>query len=503
VGENLRVRPTNRLAVRATPVDHPEPPLVRNAALTAAENLAYPPRKGSQAAVPAKIAPTVIGPREIVPHVHLAINPLGETAHRNPTATVRKEIVLLAHLVINPLGETAPRSPTATARKKTLAPAKTALRETVLLAHLAINPLGETAPRSPTATARREIVPHVHLVINPLGETARKKPYGDRPQGDRPARSFGDKPAWGDRPQKSYGDRPQGDRPTRSFGDKPAWGDKTPKSFGTGPNRGIRGDKDYWEKKQQQRGKPRYKTAEEFAPSTDDMRLNRFLAHAGICSRRDADALIADGMVTVNGKIITEMGFKVGPGDDVRYAGERLKSERKVYVLLNKPKGFITTVDDEKARKTVMDLVANACKERIYPVGRLDRGTTGVLLLTNDGAMAKKLTHPSHGAKKIYQVTLDKPLTPGDMIALKEGLVLDDGPVMVDKAEFITPDDYYNLGVELHVGRNRIVRRIFEHMGYEVVKLDRTSFAGLTKKSLERGHYRLLNSKEISFLQML
>jgi len=330
-----------------------------------------------------------------------------------------------------------------------------------------------------------------------------QKSYGDRPQGDRPARSFGDKPTWGDRPQKSYGDRPQGDRPTRSFGDKPAWGDRTPKSFGTGPNRGIRGDKDYWEKKQQQRGKPRYKTAEEFAPSTDDMRLNRFLAHAGICSRRDADALIADGMVTVNGKIITEMGFKVGPGDDVRYAGERLKSERKVYVLLNKPKGFITTVDDEKARKTVMDLVANACKERIYPVGRLDRGTTGVLLLTNDGAMAKKLTHPSHGAKKIYQVTLDKPLTPGDMIALKEGLVLDDGPVMVDKAEFITPDDYYNLGVELHVGRNRIVRRIFEHMGYEVVKLDRTSFAGLTKKSLERGHYRLLNSKEISFLQML
>ncbi|NDA06164.1 MAG: rRNA pseudouridine synthase [Flavobacteriia bacterium] len=233
------------------------------------------------------------------------------------------------------------------------------------------------------------------------------------------------------------------------------------------------------------------------------MRLNRFLAHAGICSRRDADALIADGMVTVNGKIITEMGFKVGPGDDVRYAGERLKSERKVYVLLNKPKGFITTVDDEKARKTVMDLVANACKERIYPVGRLDRGTTGVLLLTNDGAMAKKLTHPSHGAKKIYHVTLDKPLTPGDMVALKEGLVLEDGPVMVDKAEFITPDDFYNLGVELHVGRNRIVRRIFEHMGYEVVKLDRTSFAGLTKKSLERGHYRLLNSKEISFLQML
>jgi 23S rRNA pseudouridine2605 synthase len=233
------------------------------------------------------------------------------------------------------------------------------------------------------------------------------------------------------------------------------------------------------------------------------MRLNRFLAHAGICSRRDADALIADGMVTVNGKIITEMGFKVGPTDDVRYAGERLKSERKVYVLLNKPKGFITTVDDEKARKTVMDLVANACKERIYPVGRLDRATTGVLLLTNDGALAKKLTHPSHGAKKIYQVTLDKPFEPGDMVKLKQGLTLEDGPVTVDRAELVKEDDLYTLGVELHVGRNRIVRRMFAHLGYEVVKLDRTSFAGLTKKSLERGHYRILNEKEISFLKML
>ncbi|MDG1252492.1 MAG: pseudouridine synthase [Schleiferiaceae bacterium] len=352
------------------------------------------------------------------------------------------------------------------------------------------------------------------------------RPYGDRPSGDRPQRNFGDKPAWGDRPQKSFGsrderprsdrpygdrpsgDRPSGDRPQRNFGDKPAWGnrpsgDRPQRNFGSSPQRGERGDRDYWEKKQAQRGKPRYKTAEDFAPSTDEMRLNRFLAHAGICSRRDADNLIADGMVTVNGKVITEMGFKVGPGDDVRYAGERLKSERKVYLLLNKPKGFITTVDDEKARKTVMDLVAKACKERIYPVGRLDRGTTGVLFMTNDGAMAKKLTHPSHGAKKIYQVTLDKPLTPADMIALKEGLVLDDGPVMVDKAEFINADDFFTLGVELHVGRNRIVRRIFEHLGYEVMKLDRTSFGGLTKKGLERGDYRLLNSKEISFLQML
>ena len=325
-----------------------------------------------------------------------------------------------------------------------------------------------------------------------------KREFGDAPRGER---SFdrGDKP-FGRGPKREFGDAPRGER-NFDRGDKP-FGRGPKPEFGAGPKRGVRGDKAYWEKKQQ-RGKPRYKTAEDFAPSTDEMRLNRFLAHAGICSRRDADALIADGMVTVNGKIITEMGFKVGPTDDVRYAGERLKSERKVYVLLNKPKGFITTVDDEKARKTVMDLVANACKERIYPVGRLDRATTGVLLLTNDGALAKKLTHPSHGAKKIYQVTLDKPFEPGDMVKLKQGLTLEDGPVMVDRAELVKEDDLYTLGVELHVGRNRIVRRMFAHLGYEVVKLDRTSFAGLTKKSLERGHYRILNEKEISFLKML
>ena len=331
---------------------------------------------------------------------------------------------------------------------------------------------------------------------------------GDKPFNRGPKRDFGDKPYRSDRDNDARGPRPE--RGDRDFGNKPrgerSFDSRPPRdgerSFGSGPKRGVRGDKAYWEKKQQ-RGKPRYKTAEEFAPSTDEMRLNRFLAHAGICSRRDADALIADGMVTVNGKIITEMGFKVGPTDDVRYAGERLKSERKVYVLLNKPKGFITTVDDEKARKTVMDLVANACKERIYPVGRLDRATTGVLLLTNDGALAKKLTHPSHGAKKIYQVTLDKAFEAGDMVKLKKGLTLNDGPVTIDRAEFVQEDDLFTLGVELHVGRNRIVRRIFEHLGYEVVKLDRTSFGGLTKKSLERGQYRLLNEKEISFLKML
>ncbi|MDP5014578.1 MAG: rRNA pseudouridine synthase [Schleiferiaceae bacterium] len=260
------------------------------------------------------------------------------------------------------------------------------------------------------------------------------------------------------------------------------------------PNTGFR---------KQPTGRPKFKTAEEYAPDSDTMRLNRYLAHAGICSRREADDLIAQGLVTINGQVVTEMGYKVAPGDDVRYAGERLKSERKVYVLLNKPKGFITTVDDERARKTVMDLVSKACRERIYPVGRLDRGTTGVLLLTNDGAMAKKLTHPSHGALKIYHVTLDKPFSPADADKLKRGINLEDGPVAVDKLEMPDPENPYEVGVEIHVGRNRIVRRMFGALGYEVVKLDRTVFAGLTKKNLSRGQYRLLNEKEISFLKIL
>ncbi len=249
-------------------------------------------------------------------------------------------------------------------------------------------------------------------------------------------------------------------------------------------------------------GRPKFKTAEEYAPDSDHMRLNRYLAHAGVCSRREADTLIAQGLVTINGQVAMDMGLKVGPGDDVRYAGERLKSERKMYVLLNKPKGFITTVDDERARKTVMDLVGKACRERIYPVGRLDRSTTGVLLLTNDGAMAKKLTHPSHGAKKIYQVTLDKPFSPLDAERLKQGINLEDGPAHVDKLEFPDPENPFEVGVEVHIGRNRIVRRLFGALGYEVLKLDRTDFAGLTKKNLSRGEWRLLSEKEVAFLKI-
>lgn len=239
-------------------------------------------------------------------------------------------------------------------------------------------------------------------------------------------------------------------------------------------------------------------------PKDNRLRLNKFLANAGICSRREADELIRQGLVEVNGKIVTEMGVRVDPEKDVvKYGGSTIKGEKKVYILLNKPKGYITTTKDEKARKNVMELVAGACKERIYPVGRLDRQTTGLLLLTNDGELAKKLTHPSHGAPKLYHVVLDKNVSTGDMEKIRRGVVLDDGPAPVDEIEYVEGKDRNQVGIKLHIGRNRIVRRIFEHLGYQVVALDRTMFAGLTKKNLPRGHYRFLTDKEIAYLKML
>lgn len=232
------------------------------------------------------------------------------------------------------------------------------------------------------------------------------------------------------------------------------------------------------------------------------IRLNKYLANAGVASRREADNLIAAGVVEVNGNTVTEMGYKVKPEDEVKFNGTVLKKEKKVYLLLNKPKGFITTVDDPKARKTVMDLVGGATKERIYPVGRLDRKTTGVLLFTNDGDMAKKLTHPSHGARKIYEVGLDKNLTKTDFHKIQDGLTLEDGEIKVDEISYIENKGKNHVGLVLHSGRNRIVRRIFEHLGYEVSKLDRVFFAGLTKKNLSRGQYRMLTDDEVNFLKM-
>ncbi len=233
-------------------------------------------------------------------------------------------------------------------------------------------------------------------------------------------------------------------------------------------------------------------------------RLNKFIANAGVCSRREADKLIASGMIKVNGVTVSEMGQKVGAGDKVEFDGNILQQERKHYLLLNKPKGFITTTDDPYERKTVMSLIKNACTARLYPVGRLDMATTGLLLFTNDGELAKKLIHPKHSVKKIYHVVLDKKLTKNDMVKISEGIELEDGPIKVDDIAYVSgAENKKEVGVQLHSGRNRIIRRLFEVLGYRVVRLDRVSFAGLTKKDIPRGKWRHLTQKEISYLKML
>jgi len=234
------------------------------------------------------------------------------------------------------------------------------------------------------------------------------------------------------------------------------------------------------------------------------IRLNKYLADAGICSRREADRLIESGVVQINGKVVTQLGTKVGPDDKVQYGGQTLKREKLRYVLLNKPKDFITTSDDPFDRKTVMALVEKACTERIYPVGRLDRNTLGLLLFTNDGEMAKKLTHPKHRVKKIYHAFLDKALSKVDLIKLVGGVELEDGIIQPDKIAYVEGEnDKKQIGLELHSGRNRIVRRMFEHLGYKVIKLDRVFFAGLTKKDLPRGKWRLLTEKELNILKRI
>lgn len=230
------------------------------------------------------------------------------------------------------------------------------------------------------------------------------------------------------------------------------------------------------------------------------MRLNRYLAKAGIASRREADVLIAAGTVKINDKPVTEMGVKVMPDDVVKYDGRVISPENKVYILLNKPKDFVTTLDDPEGRKTVIDIIKNHISERVYPVGRLDRNTTGLLLLTNDGEMTKKLTHPKYNKKKIYQVSLDKNLLAADFEKVKNGLELDDGFIKVDEISFVN-NDKKEIGIELHSGRNRIVRRIFEKLGYRVKRLDRVYFAGLTKLNLPRGKWRFLTKNEINMLK--
>lgn len=235
---------------------------------------------------------------------------------------------------------------------------------------------------------------------------------------------------------------------------------------------------------------------------TYPVRLNRFISNAGICSRRDADLLIEEGKIQINGTLITELGKKVEKGDEVKFNGKVISPQNYVYVLLNKPKDFITTMDDPQERRTVMQLIEKACDERIYPVGRLDRNTTGLLLFTNDGELSQKLTHPSYKIKKIYQVGLDKPLTTNDFNDISEGVKLEDGFVKVDDIVLLD-ESKKNIGVQIHVGKNRIVRRIFESFGYEVNKLDRTMYGNLTKKELPKGKWRMLTPKEVVLLKNL
>lgn len=248
--------------------------------------------------------------------------------------------------------------------------------------------------------------------------------------------------------------------------------------------------------------KKRIEYKEDHIDPNEPIRLNKYLANAGVCSRREADEFIQAGVVTVNGNVVTELGTKVLRSDEVKFHEQTVSLEKKVYVLLNKPKDYVTTIDDPQQRKTVMDLVKNACPERIYPVGRLDRNTMGVLLLTNDGELACKLTHPKFLKKKVYHVFLDKNVTAHDLQQIADGIQLEDGEVHADAIEYADPNDKTQVGIEIHSGKNRIVRRIFESLGYHVVKLDRVQFAGLTKKNLRRGDWRYLTEKEVDMLRM-
>ena len=339
--------------------------------------------------------------------------------------------------------------------------------------------------------------------------------YGDKPSyGDRKPRSFGDKPAYGDRREpRAYGDKPSySDRKPRSFGDKPAYGDKRePRAYGDKPSYGDRkprsfGDKPYGDRKPRAYGDKRRDDRPASYPKynpnvqTGEMRLNRYIAQSGICSRREADDFITAGLVSVNGRIVTELGTKVMPTDEVKFNDSRVEGEKKVYLVLNKPKGYVTSLEDPHADKTVMDLVKDACTERIYPVGRLDKNSVGLLLFTNDGDLTRQLTHPSYKKKKIYQVTLDKPLTRADMDTIAQGITLEDGEIYADEISYVK-ENKQEVGIEIHSGRNRIVRRIFEHLGYTVTKLDRVYYAGLTKKNLKRGQWRFLTREEVERLK--
>lgn len=347
---------------------------------------------------------------------------------------------------------------------------------------------------------------------------------GDRPQrpsynregGDRPYRPRFNNGEGGDRPQRPSYNREGGDRPYRPrFNNGEGGGGYRSNNGGGGGGYRPRYNND----RSQGGYRPRPRTGdydpnakysvkkqieykEQFVDPNEPIRLNKFLANAGVCSRREADEFITAGVVSVNGEVVTELGTKIKRSDVVKFHDEPVSIERKVYVLLNKPKDTVTTSDDPQERRTVMDLVKGACNERIYPVGRLDRNTTGVLLLTNDGDLASKLTHPKFLKKKIYHVHLDKNLTKADMDQIAAGIQLEDGEIHADAISYTDDFKKDQVGIEIHSGKNRIVRRIFESLGYKVVKLDRVFFAGLTKKGLRRGDWRYLSEAEVNYLRM-
>ena len=366
-----------------------------------------------------------------------------------------------------------------------------------------------------------------------FGERSERKSFGEgRSFGsDRPRRSFGEN---SERPRRSFGENSE----RRSFGEGRSFGSDRPRrqfsenserprrrNFGENSERRSGGFRSSGKKSFTRREFSYFRDENEsginkmisrrpqldgeysdndtvMIPVKDEIRLNKYIANSGVCSRREADNLILAGVVTVNGEVVTELGTKVNINtDDIRFNGERLKGETKVYIVMNKPKGYVTTASDPHADKTVMDLL-KACPTRVFPVGRLDKNTTGVLMFTNDGEIAEKLTHPSYDKKKIYQVSLDSKLRQEDYEKILSGVELSDGVIAADELEFIEADDHRKLGIEIHSGKNRIVRRIFESLGYEVKALDRVYFAGLTKKGIKRGDWRYLTEGEINLLRM-
>ncbi|MBR4029204.1 MAG: pseudouridine synthase [Alistipes sp.] len=340
----------------------------------------------------------------------------------------------------------------------------------------------EFRPRVANKEKRSSYNPHFTADNRLRPEYEERKPRAER--GERTERDF------------NRSERPQrGERTERNFNrsERPQRGERTERRSDAkgGAKRGFAPKRD-----EKPRSYPKYNPNR----ATGEIRLNRFIAQSGVCSRREADEFILAGVVTVNGQVVTELGTKILPTDEVRFNDEKLQGEKHVYIVLNKPKGYVTSLDDPHADKTVMDLVKNACTERVYPVGRLDKNSLGLLLITNDGDITRQLTHPSYRKKKIYQVTLDKPLTRADMDALTEGITLEDGDIFADEVAYAS-EDKKTIGVEIHSGRNRIVRRMFEHLGYTVQKLDRVYYAGLTKKNLKRGDWRFLTKDEVMRLK--